>query len=190
MEHLDEIQHRQYVPSVERSERAVQYEAPDNAVLESNERLRAIVETASDPIIGADMSGNIMMWNSAATRTFGYSSEEVMNQPVTMIMPERFAALHEHAMQRALAVGRLYYAKHVREVAGLRKDGTEFPVEVSISAGKIHQEMFFTAIIRDITERKRKDEELKKAYEELESRVAERTAELVHLNEKLETGNQ
>ncbi|MCL4538359.1 MAG: PAS domain S-box protein [Bacteroidetes bacterium] len=157
----------------------------EKALFESHERLLSIVETANDPIIGSDSSGNIIMWNSAATRTFGYSAEEAINQPITILMPERFRKLHENALERAVAVERLYYAKRVREVFGRRKDGTEFPVEVSISGWKTHEGMFFTAIVRDITERVQKDEELRKANEELESRVAERTAALVKLNESL-----
>jgi PAS domain S-box-containing protein len=154
-------------------------------VREINERLRVMLETANDPIIGADSSGRIMMWNSAATRTFGYSPEEAMNQPITILMPEQFVALHEVALGRAVSSGRLYYSKRIREVSGRRKDGTEFPVEVSISAGKTHEGMFFTATIRDITERKQKDEELRKANSELEYRVTERTAQLVRANEDL-----
>jgi PAS domain S-box-containing protein len=164
---------------------ASQIREAERALRESHDRLLSIVETANDPIIGADGLGNVIMWNSAATRTFGYSSEEVMNRPITILMPERFQELHEHAMQRAVAVGSLYYAKRVREVFGRKKDGTEFPVEVSISSWSTQQGMFFTGIVRDISERKRKDEELKEAYEGLELRVAERTAELVMLNENL-----
>jgi len=195
MEPQDEIEHRYYGESVNPPQsresdkgpvkKVAQVKQADKALPESNERLRSIVETANDPIICADSFGNITMWNSAATRTFGYSAEEVMNQPVTLLIPERFGALHGPALQRAVAVGRLYDAKRLREVFGRRKDGTEFPVEVSISAGKTQEGMFFTAIVRDITERKQKDEELRKSYEELESRVAERTTELVKLNENL-----
>jgi PAS domain S-box-containing protein len=195
MEPQDEIEHRYYGESVDSPQSRESDEGPmkkvaqvkqaEKALPESNERLRSIVETVNDPIICADSFGNIMMWNSAATRTFGYSAEEVMNQPVTLLMPERFGALHEPALQRAVSVGRLYDAKRVREVFGRRKDGTEFPVEVSISAGKTQEGMFFTAIVRDITERKQKDDELRRSYEELESRVAERTTELVKLNENL-----
>ncbi|MBI4961784.1 MAG: PAS domain S-box protein [Desulfomonile tiedjei] len=157
----------------------------EKALLESHERLLSVVETANDPIIGADSLGNIIMWNSAATSTFGYSAEEVVHRPVTVLMPERLQILHEHAMQRAISAGSLYYHKRVREVFGRKKDGTEFPVEVSISAWRTRQGMFFTAIVRDITERKQKDEELRKAYEDMESRVVQRTAELVELNESL-----
>jgi len=150
---------------------------------ESSERVQSIVETASDPIIGSDHSGNIIAWNSAAERTFGYSAEEVMNRSVAILMPERFAELHERAMERAVAAGKLFYARSVREVFGRKKDGTEFPVEVSISSWRHRGEMFFTAIIRDITERKQKDEALRRAKEELELRVAERTAELLKMYE-------
>jgi len=143
------------------------------------------VETAYDPIIGADRFGNIMMWNSAATRTFGYSAEEVMNRPVTILMPKRFVPIHDAAMQRAATTGRLFYARHVREVFGLKKDGTEFPIEISLSAGMTQDGVVLTAIIRDITERKQKEEELRRANEELELRVVDRTAELVETNEDL-----
>ena len=162
-----------------------QLEQTEKELLESNERLSSIVESAHDPIIGADSQGRIVRWNSAAARTFGYTEEEVLNQPVSLLMPDRFAALHEAAMQRAVVSGSLYYSKRVREVAGRRKDGSEFPLEVSISAWKTQEGMFFTAIIRDISERKQQDEALRKAYSELELRVAERTAELVELNEDL-----
>ncbi|MBI5570714.1 MAG: PAS domain S-box protein [Desulfomonile tiedjei] len=157
----------------------------EKAVLESNERLLSVVETANDPILGADCEGKLIMWNSAATRVFGYTAEEALNQPITLLMPQRFAKIHERALERAVESGRLYYAKRVREVAGRRKDGTEFPVEVSISGWKAQQNMFFTAIVRDITERKQKEEQLRRAYEELESRVVERTMELVEVNENL-----
>ena len=102
---------------------AAQIMEAERALRESHDRLLSIVESANDSIIGADSFGNVIMWNSAATRMFGYSAEEVMNQPITILMPERFQALHEHAMQRAVAVGSLYYAKRVREVFGRRKDG-------------------------------------------------------------------
>jgi len=135
---------------------------------DSYERFRSVVETAHDPVIGADSFGNIVMWNSAATQTFGYSTEEAMGQPVTIIMPERFRQMHERAVDRARETGSLYFAKHVREVAGRRKDGAEFPVEVSISAWKGREGVFFTGIVRDITERKRAEEAQREAQQRLE----------------------
>jgi len=135
---------------------------------DSYERFRSVVETAHDPVIGADSFGNIVMWNSAATQTFGYSTEEAMGQPVTIIMPERFRQMHERAVDRARETGSLYFAKHVREVAGRRKDGTEFPVEVSISAWKGRDGVFFTGIVRDISERKQAEEAQREAKQRLE----------------------
>ena len=75
----------------------------ERALRESHERLLFIVEKVNDIIIVADSLGNVIMWNSAATRMFGYSAEEIMNQPATLLMPERFQELHEQAMQRAVA---------------------------------------------------------------------------------------
>ena len=67
------------------------------------------METANDPIISSDSQGLIITWNSAATRACGNSVEEIMNQPVTLIMPEQFAALRQLALDRAVSVGRLYH---------------------------------------------------------------------------------
>jgi len=101
-----------------------QLEQAERELLESNERLRSVVESAHDPIVGADSQGRIIRWNTAETLTFGYTEKEVLNQPLSLLMPDRFVALHEAAMQRAVAVGSLYYSKRVREVFGRRKDGT------------------------------------------------------------------
>jgi len=165
----------------------------EEALLESHERFRSVVEAANDPIIGIDTFGKIVMWNSAATRTFGYSIDEVMGEPVALIMPERFRHLHEIAVDRARESGRLYYAKHVREVAGLRKDGTEFPIETSLSAWKTREGIFFTAVVRDITERKQAEESLKSLSEDLMARNEQLTTiakELKKQNEEVQLKTQ
>jgi diguanylate cyclase (GGDEF)-like protein/PAS domain S-box-containing protein len=121
----------------------------------SEQRFRAISELASDGIITADVSGRITMWNKSATRLFGHEESEALGRPIAMLMPERYVLDQDNAyvgfdesrMQRA--VGRTV------ELTGLRKDGTEFPVELSASTWCVDQERFYTSIVRDISERKR-----------------------------------
>ncbi|MEW6110997.1 MAG: PAS domain S-box protein [Thermodesulfobacteriota bacterium] len=189
LEHLEARNEEGNTRRTEAGERLVrmvaQVRKAEDALLEGNERLLAVVETATDAIIGANGEQKLIMWNSAATRVFGYTAEEALNQPITFLMPERYKERHRRAMEQAIASQRQYHAKRVLEVMGRRKDGTEFPIEVSVSSWKINQHMFFTAIVRDITERKEKEEQLRRAYEEMELRIVERSKDLVEANECL-----
>src|SRR5581483_10102899 len=86
---------------------------------------------------------------------FGYSAEEMIGRPVTVIIPERFRQSHRQGVKRASAAGRLTFDTSIFELIGLRKDGTEFPLEFSLSAWHSRSGVFFTGVIRDITDRKR-----------------------------------
>ncbi len=157
----------------------------EKALRESEERFRILAETANDGIVSADSSGNIIYFNKGAERIFGYSTGETINQPVTMLMPERFHKAHNEGLKRFLTTGEAHIIGKTAELVGIRKDGSEFPVELSLASWAIGKETFFTGILRDITERKRAEDKLQKAYDELEIRVQERTAELAQFNEKL-----
>ena len=135
-------------------------ERAERALRETEARFRAVAESASDAIIIADSSGCIVFWNSAAEDTFGYSSKDVVGQPLTILMPERFRALHTAGLERFLRTKQSQVLGATVELTGLRKDGSEFPIEASMSEWSYDDAEFFSGIIRDISERKGVEEEL------------------------------
>lgn len=124
----------------------------------SEKRLRSVVETAADAIITADSQGNIVFWNEGPQKVFGYSAEELLGKPLTTIMPERFHEAHRKALARVVSTGETKLIGKTVEIAALRKDGSEFPVELSLATWRTRDGAFFTALCRDITERKRAEE--------------------------------
>ncbi len=153
---------------------------------QSEERFRSVAQTASDAIISADHSGRIVFWNRAAENMFGYSAEEARGKPLSMIIPERFRTPHLEGMQRVAATGESRMAGKVVDCAGLRKDGSEFFLELSVATWQTKEGAFFGGICRDITERKQAGEALRRAHDDLERRVEERTVELLMTNWQLE----
>ena len=137
----------------------------ENKLTEGTRHFRAITESANDAIItgaGAGAgAGNIVGWNPAAERLFGYTETEIIGQPLTVLMPERFRNPHREGLARVLAGGVPHLIGKTVEVSGLRKDGSEFPLEISLAQWQAAKGQFFTAIIRDITERKLAEEALR-----------------------------
>ncbi len=134
---------------------------------ESELRFRAVAQSANDAIITMNSAGNIVGWNAAAEKIFGYIESEVIQQPMVMLMPERFRNLHNEGLARVLAGGAAHVIGKTVELTGLRKDGSEFPLELSLSQWKVSDNKFFTAITRDITERKQAENELREKEERL-----------------------
>lgn len=155
------------------------------ALENSEERYRTVAQTANDAIISVDGHGHIIFWNNSAELTFGYSFDEVVGRPLTFIMPERFWESHQEAMSRVISTGKSNIVGKTVEMAGLRRDGSEFPIELSLATWGTREGIFFTGIIRDITERKKMNEELRRSRGKLEIRVQERTAELAKAYEEL-----
>ncbi|MEE9594199.1 MAG: PAS domain S-box protein [Candidatus Hydrothermarchaeales archaeon] len=127
---------------------------------ESEERFRSVVQAASDAIISADKQGNIVFWNHAAEAMFGYTVDEAVGRPLTSILPERFIKPHQKGMKRAVATGDSNLIGETVELSGLRKDGSEFLLELSLAKRETKEGVFFDGIIRDITERRRAEEAL------------------------------
>lgn len=119
----------------------------------SEKRLSAIMASATDAIVTSDSKGNIVSWNRGAKDMFGYEEREVLGKPMTILMPERFRAAHQEGMARFASGGEARAIGKTVELAGIRKDGTEFPIELSLSTWKESDESFYTGIIRDITDR-------------------------------------
>ncbi|OWW18097.1 EAL domain-containing protein [Noviherbaspirillum denitrificans] len=124
------------------------------ALRESKARYRAVTQFANDAIITADRLGNVASWNQGAQLIFGYAEAEVIGQPLTMLMPERYRERHLAGMHRFLSSGQPRVIGHTFEAAGVRKDGTEFPLELSLAKWEIAEGEFFTGVIRDISKRK------------------------------------
>ncbi len=142
---------------------------------ESREQFRAVTETASDAIISADGQGTIIYFNQAAERIFGYSAREALGEPLTLLMPERFQQPHALGFQRFLATRQARIIGKTLELVARNKDGKEFPIEISVANWTTANGNFFTAILRDITSRKKGEDAL-----------TTRTAELETVNRELE----
>lgn len=142
---------------------SVELKENEETLRESEERFRSLVQSAVDGIISADSSGKIISWNRGAENIFGYAEEEVILKPLTILMPERYREAHQKGFERMHSTGESRIAGKIIELYGLRKDGDEFPLEISLSLWKFHEETFCTAIVRDITEHKKLEEQFRHA---------------------------
>jgi len=136
-------------------------------LLESEEQYRTVVQSAHDAIISIDSTGKVISWNHAAEKIFKYSAHEITGKPVGIIMPERFRERHNEGLRRIIKTGKSKIIGEKIEVSGLRKDGSEVPLELTIARWEMKGELHFTGILRDITERKRAEEELRKVNERM-----------------------
>ncbi len=136
-----------------------------NAALRASEgRLSGIVEIAQDAIITVDERQHITLFNQGAERIFGYTAPEALGQPLHLLLPARVVAAHaEHVTHFARSPDTARLMGERREILGRRKDGSEFPAEASISRLVHDKRTVFTAILRDVTERKRLEEQLRQA---------------------------
>src|SRR5438105_1632256 len=121
---------------------------------------RSLVESMPDAIISANAQGNIVFWSPAAQKIFGYGEDEVLGKSLTVLMPKRYHAAHLRGFQRFLENGQSNLIGKTIEVGALRKDGTEFPADLSLATWNNQDKIFFTAILRDITARKLTDDTL------------------------------
>ena len=135
----------------------------DRKLAESEYRFRTIADMAVNGMLTADSRGNIDFFNRAAVRLFGYASEEVIGKNVTMLIPERYRNAHKAGLEQYLKMGETRIIGRTVELNALRKDGTEFPIELSIGTWGPREAPSFSAIVRDITDRKRAEVALRES---------------------------
>jgi PAS domain S-box-containing protein len=133
----------------------------EEALKSSEEKHRVIVEAANDAVISMDENGFILLANPSTMRMFGYELVEILGKPLTMLMPESMRNLHENGYKRYLATGVRHLNWHGVEVTAQRKNGQEFPVEVSFGEMMSEGHQVFSGFIRDISEKKKAEETLR-----------------------------
>jgi PAS domain S-box-containing protein len=127
----------------------------EHALSGSEEQFRQVIQAAPDGIVLADGDGKIVSWNTAAERLFGFTAGEMLGQPLVTIMPIRYREDHRHGLERAKVAGAAPLTGRTIELHGLRKDGSEFPIEVSLATWRFGGQMYSCGIIRDSTQRKK-----------------------------------
>lgn len=148
-----------------RIERQVTVSKVRMALRESEAKFRSVMESAIDAIISGDAKGRIRSWNSAATALFGFTEEEVIGEPIEIIIPERFREMHKEGIHRVSTGGPSHVIGKTVELAAIRKDGTEFPVELSLATWFLDDNRYYTGIIRDISERKQAEQKFRSVTE-------------------------
>ncbi len=133
-----------------------------NKTLEQSElKFRSVVQAANDAIISSDSNGNIISWNKGAQTIFGYVEEEVIGRSIKILMPEQYREVHSRQFERLWLTGKSMNKGKTFESLGMRKDGREFPVDISLATWKTEGGTFFTCILRDITSRKKALEKIR-----------------------------
>jgi PAS domain S-box-containing protein len=147
----------------------------EHALQESEARMRAIFETAVDAIITIDEHGTIERMNPAAEKLFGHPEAEVHGRNVSMLMPSPHREAHDGYIRHYLTTGEKRIIGKGREVQGLRRDGSIFPMDLAVTEMWLGGRRMFTGLVRDITERKRAEEKAQQLLQELTSANEELT---------------
>ncbi|HEY3741562.1 MAG TPA: ATP-binding protein [Bryobacteraceae bacterium] len=144
-------------------------------------KFRSLLEAAPDAMAVVDQDEKIILVNAQTERMFGYRREELLGSPIDVLVPQHREAFFTEPRVRPMGTG--------LELRGVRKDGVEFPLEISLSPLETDEGLLVTAAMRDITERKKVDQEIRELNARLESRVNERTAALLASNTALQQSN-
>lgn len=158
--------------------------------MERGKLLNAIIENAIDGIITIDERGVIEHLNSAALVLFGYEKQELVGQNVTILMPRPVRDQHDSHLQQYKETGRKNIIGIGREVVGQRKDGSTFPFRLGVSEVMFSDRKIFTGFIHDLTRQKDDEIRIKSYTEELESKIKERTFDLIKLVNELKSAKE
>jgi PAS domain S-box-containing protein len=158
------------------------------ALRKSEERVRSIIDTALDAVIGMDERGHILDWNRRAETIFGWTREEAIGRELgETIIPSQYREAHRRGLQHFLRSGEGAVLNKRIEITGLRRDGMEFPIELAISPLKTATGYEFNAFVQDISERKRAEEELRSAKESAEAANRAKSQFLANMSHEIRT---
>jgi PAS domain S-box-containing protein len=162
----------------------------EKVLQQREERFRAIAESSTDAIIASDSSGKIIYCNKAIERIYGYTADELVGKSVEVLMPARRRPKFRKSRASLIKKGSTTFVGNTLEKVGVRKDGREVPVEVSASQWMTGDQMIFGGIVRDITQRKQMEAELRRSHAALEKKVKQRTVALKEANKRLQISEE
>jgi PAS domain S-box-containing protein len=129
-------------------------------LLEAELKFHSVVQSANEGIISADQHGKIISWNQGAEKLFGHTEADVLGEPFSVILPKSYRAAHEVDFKNFLRSGEWQIQGSAMEIEGLRSDGSEFPIELSLATWRTEKGVFFSVIVRDISQRKQAQQQL------------------------------
>jgi PAS domain S-box-containing protein len=165
---LKDLSTGEFIGVIEYVRDITEHKKVQESLLESEERFRTLIENANDAIFIADSQGMVRYWNHKAADLYGYPSEEIIGKPYTVIVPKRFRTTHQQWMEKFMSADEASVSRKIVEGIGERRDGSEFFVETSTAILHRGDERLLIAIIRDVSERKRIEQDMQKV-EKLES---------------------
>ncbi len=156
---------------------------------ESDARARLIVDTAHDVFIGIDSSGGIVAWNAQAERTFGWTRDEVVGRNLAeTIIPTAYRDAHNNGLRRFHESGEAPVVNQRLELTAIHRSGREFPVELTVTSPmRVEHGFFFGAFLRDISDRRERDDELRRAKESAEAATRAKSEFLANMSHELRT---
>ena len=160
----------------------------ERALLDHEKRTRLIIDTALDAVIGMDAEGKITDWNSQAEVIFGWTREEALERDLSeTIIPLRYREAHRRGLRHFMATGEGPVLNRRIEITGIRRDGSEFPVELAVTSLKVGESFIFNAFIEDITQRKAAEEDLRKAKDAAEAANKAKSEFLANTSHEIRT---
>jgi PAS domain S-box-containing protein len=185
--HFQEINEELSIKNKELEKAQIELMLAREADLKSKIQFSAVLNTVGEGIITIDSNSNIIMVNQEVQNIWGYTQEELIGKNLHILMPEKYRNAHSTGFKRYMETRISKILGQRLELEGLKKDGTVFPLEIRIAETKIGENVFFTAAVRDITNRKKSENELLKAKEDAETASRAKSEFLANMSHEIRT---